>query len=56
MCDVSRCKRVIMLTYDAFTDKRMKEAEVCQYHWEKHCDEGDTFDIRVHFQPKGKKC
>ncbi len=55
VCDVSRCNRVVMLTYDAFVDKRRKEASICQHHWDKHCDEGDAFDIRVYFQSKQEK-
>jgi len=54
MCDVSRCKRPVMLTYAALTDKRMKDVEVCKHHWDKHCDDGDKFDLRVHFKRKKK--
>ena len=55
MCDVARCKRPTMLTYAAFAKEwKAKDVKVCEYHWKKHCDEGDTFDLRVHFKPKGK--
>lgn len=55
MCDVSRCKRGVMLSYAAFGARRTKSVDVCEYHWVKHCDEGDKFDLRTHFYPKEKR-
>ena len=54
MCDVARCKRHPILSYAAF-GKRTKDVSVCQYHWEKHCNDADKFDIRLHFYPKEKR-
>ncbi len=50
-CDVKRCRRASFLGYTAFGPRRKKEVDVCEYHWEKHCDEGDKFDLRTHFYP-----
>ena len=55
MCDVSRCKRPTLLSYAAFGAKRTKDVSVCEYHWFKHCDDGDKFDLRTHFYPVGKR-
>jgi hypothetical protein len=54
-CDVSRCKRPMLLSYAAFGARRTKDASVCQYHWEKHCDDEDKFDLRLHFYPVDKE-
>ena len=51
MCDIAKCKREPILGYSAFGPKRNKDVSVCQYHWEKHCDDEDKFDIREHFYP-----
>lgn len=51
MCDVAKCKREPMLGYSAFGPKRNKDVRICEYHWEKHCDDNDKFDIRTHFYP-----
>ena len=50
-CDVKRCRRASFLGYAAFGPRRKKEVDVCMFHWEKHCDEGDKFDLRTHFYP-----
>ena len=52
MCHVGRCKRQTMLSYAAFGENSTKDVDVCQYHWKKHCDEADKFDLRLHFYPK----
>ena len=56
MCDVRRCKRFVILTYAAFGAKRTKDVNVCEHHWNKHCDDDDKFDLVTHFYPvkKGK--
>jgi len=54
MCDVARCKRDPILQYAAFGSKRNRCVDVCDYHWEKHCDDADKFDIREHFYPSKK--
>ncbi len=51
MCDVAKCKRESALGYAAFGSKRNKEVSICNHHWQKHCDDGDKFDIREHFYP-----
>ena len=51
MCDVSRCKRVSILSYADFGPKRNKDVGICQHHWEKHCNDGDKFAIKDHFYP-----
>ena len=51
MCDVSRCKRVPLLGYSAFGPQQTKDVDICNYHWEKHCDYADKFDIKDHFYP-----
>ena len=57
MCDVPRCKRPIMLTYASFKEEwKVKDVKVCEYHWHKHCDDKDPFDLRVCFKPKDKPC
>ena len=60
MCEVSRCKRPTMLTYAAFEEpkkgKRIKDVAVCEYHWQKHSDDDDAFDLRVYFAPKEALC
>jgi len=50
MCDVARCKRKVLLTYAAF-DKgsKVKDVAVCEYHWKRHCDDDDSFDLRKVF-------
>lgn len=56
MCDVGKCKRQSEITYAAFGSGTTKEVSVCWRHWEKHCDDEDKFDLRVHFYPpKGGK-
>ena len=35
-----------MLIYAAFPDNLTLEVEVCDKHWEMHCDDKDKFDIR----------
>ncbi len=54
MCEVSRCKRPMLLTYAAFGARRTKDVRVCEHHWAKHCDGGDKFDLRRHFYPVSK--
>ncbi len=56
MCHVDRCKRQTILTYAAFGANRTKDVDVCQYHWKKHCNEADKFNLRLHFYPKDKSC
>lgn len=51
-CDVKRCRRVTLLTYAAFGPRRKKDVGVCEFHWEKHCDEEDKFDLRTYFYPE----
>jgi hypothetical protein len=51
MCDVSRCRREPMLSYAAFGPKRNKDVSICDYHWTKHCDDDDKFDIKTYFYP-----
>lgn len=51
MCDIGKCKRPNMLIYAAFGEGRNKEVEVCEYHWEKHCDDDDKFDLHEYFYP-----
>ena len=50
-CDVKRCRKAPLLSYTAFGPRRTKEVSVCEYHWEKHCDEADRFDLREYFYP-----
>ncbi|KKN92302.1 hypothetical protein LCGC14_0207930 [marine sediment metagenome] len=50
-CDVKRCRRFFYLEYAAFK-KRTRCVSVCDFHWQKHCDEDDKFDLRDHFYPK----
>lgn len=38
MCEVGKCKRPPALGYYNY--------EVCQFHWDKHCDEDDKFDLK----------
>ena len=54
MCHVGKCHKPTMLSYAAFGAKRTKDVDVCEYHWVKHCDEADQFDLRLHFYPKEK--
>jgi len=51
MCDVTRCKRDPIMGYSAFVPDRKKDVRICEYHWEKHCDDEDKFDIRKYFYP-----
>jgi len=51
MCDVARCKRPSILGYEAFGPGRSKSVSICDFHWTKHCDDDDKFDIREHFYP-----
>lgn len=51
MCDVSRCQRDPMVQYEAFGPRRKKCVDICGKHWEKHCDEEDSFDLVDHFYP-----
>lgn len=50
MCDVKRCRRSIYLGYEAFINVR-RSVNVCEFHWKKHCDDDDKFDLRTHFEP-----
>ena len=50
-CDVARCRKPMLLSYGAFTSKRAKDRWVCEFHWKKHCDDGNRFDLRTHFFP-----
>jgi hypothetical protein len=50
-CEIKRCRRHSLLGYGAFGPRRTKEVGVCEYHWEKHCDEEDKFDLRSYFYP-----
>lgn len=54
MCDINRCKRHPILSYTAFGGKRKKDVSICQWHWDKHCNGTDKFDIRLYFYPKEK--
>lgn len=54
MCEVSRCRQPMLLTYGAFGARRTREVIVCERHWNKHCDDGDKFDLRTHFYPVKK--
>ena len=40
LCEVKRCKRNISLYYNK------EKWGVCERHWEKHCDDGDKFDLK----------
>jgi len=40
-----------MLSYAAFGPNRNKDVRICDYHWYKHCDDDDKFDIITHFYP-----
>jgi hypothetical protein len=40
-----------MLSYAAFGPGRTKDVSVCDYHWSKHCDDDDKFDLKEHFYP-----
>jgi hypothetical protein len=51
MCDIGKCKRLSILQYAAFGSEKSKSVSVCEHHWEKHCDDGDKFDIRRYFYP-----
>ena len=53
-CDIKRCRRFSIVMYAAFGPRRTKEVGVCEYHWGKHCDEGDAFDLRLYFYPNDK--
>lgn len=55
MCDVGKCKQLPMLQYAAFGPKRHRTVSVCDYHWERHCDEVDKFDLRTYFYPDRKR-
>jgi hypothetical protein len=50
-CEIKRCRRVTIVGYAAFGPQRTKEVGVCEFHWEKHCDEEDKFDLRTYFYP-----
>lgn len=54
MCDVGKCKQPPVIQYAAFGPGRSKVVEVCDKHWEKHCDEVDKFDLRTYFYPGDK--
>lgn len=40
-CQVKKCKRSSEVIYLG--------REVCDYHWEKHCDSEDRFNLKVCF-------
>ena len=54
-CDVARCNRLSSLQYEDFGPRRQKVVSLCEYHWEKHCDDEDKFDVREYFYPSKKK-
>ena len=51
MCDVGKCKQPLTLQYAAFGPGRSKCVEICDKHWEKHCDGNDMFDLIEYFYP-----
>ena len=51
MCDVTKCNRGPILGYSAFGPRSKKDVSICEYHWKKHCDDDDKFDIKTHFYP-----
>jgi hypothetical protein len=55
MCDVAKCNRPSVLVYAAFGPERNKEVDICDYHWEKDCDDDDKFDIKKYFYPPKKE-
>lgn len=48
LCGVPRCRRPRMLLYAAKRngERTAQPIGVCEYHWSKHCDEEDPFDLR----------
>jgi hypothetical protein len=54
ICDVARCKHPSIVGYAAFLNSA-KEVSICEKHWEQHCDESSSFDIRTHFFPTKTK-
>jgi hypothetical protein len=48
-CDVGRCNRSSIVQYAAFEHNSGLAVEVCDRHWEKHCDDNERFDLRKHF-------
>jgi hypothetical protein len=55
MCDVGKCKRPSLLQYAAFGPDIDKSVSVCERHWEKHCNDGDKFDLKAYFYPSRRK-
>lgn len=55
MCHVGKCKKPTMLGYSAFGAGSTKDVDVCEYHWTKHCDERDKFDLKLYFDSTEKK-
>ncbi len=54
-CEVKGCGGNTILGYAAFGSRRNKEVGVCEYHWEKHCDDEDEFDLPSYFYPSGAR-
>jgi len=45
----------MMLSYSGhLLEGKQKDVDVCQFHWDKHCKDGDKFDLRTHFKRKKK--
>lgn len=55
MCDIGKCKQPSVIQYAAFGANRNKVVEICNNHWERHCDQVDKFDIRTYFYPRNEK-
>ena len=55
MCEVSRCKRPTLLVFAAFHFDEHLEVDICEYHWEKHCDDDDKFDLEEYFRSSKRK-
>ena len=43
ICEIKRCKREADMTYWHNADKK----RICDYHWERHCDDNDKFDLKT---------
>jgi len=47
-CDVSGCQRETYMGWRPLTESRGRQ--ICEYHWRRHCDEKDSFDLFDEFK------
>ena len=48
LCDVKGCQGLPLLGWRLLTERRGRQ--ICEYHWRRHCDKQDSFDLFDEFK------